>query len=383
VLLLLLAALLAPASPMQVATPSPVVIQARRTLDLIYNMEFAAALKAAQGVIDLAPEHPAGYFYRAATYWQWRLITRQKAQQDELLGQFAASNRRTIQVAKQLPQAQADEAAFYLGAAYGMQARMYVVEKSYLKALRAAKQGGAYLQQCVELNPDWHDAYLGLGLYHYFLARVPGVLRGILQHLIGMQGDRLKGLQELERARTRGVLAAPEAASLLAKIYATSHEKQYLKAHHLLQYLVQRYPNNFDYRYRLLLASVRLQRFAQALQISQQLVHDIEQGKPYYSRQWLPLLRYRTAEISVLQGDHNTARELLQHLQTQDLDDTLRAWVMLRLGNLHDLQGDRQTARASYQRVVGDTKAQKLAARYLTTPFTQGEIVLKPLEEII
>src|SRR5262252_9837099 len=76
---------------------------AQRTLDLIYNMEFDEALRAAQNLIDLAPAHPAGYFYRAATYWQWRLITQAPHQRAVLLRQFQESAQRARDTAELLP----------------------------------------------------------------------------------------------------------------------------------------------------------------------------------------------------------------------------------------------------------------------------------------
>jgi hypothetical protein len=346
-------------------------------------MEFDAAIEAAQAIIDTAPDHPAGYFYGAATYWQWRLITRNPQRRAPLLTQFQEYNRHTIQAAEQLPKTRAAETAFYLGAAYGMRARMYAIDKQYLRALRAAKQGGAFLQRCIELNPAWHDAYLGLGLYHYALARVPGIVRGVAQWLIGMKGDRLMGLQELERARTQGLFTKPEAMSLLAKIYASSTEKQYHKARNLLESLVQRYPQNFDYRYRLLVVSIRLQLWDRAHQLSHELAADIEQGKPYYSRRWLPLVYYRSAETYVLQGDHDTAVGILHRLYAQEIDASLRPWLSLRLGNVHDLRGDRQTAQVYYQQVTDNAAAEKLAARYATTPFTPQRIDIKPPEKIM
>src|SRR5882672_1545991 len=72
---LLLAILLGLMPQSGVVTHTAMLEPAQRTLDLIYNMEFDEALRAAQRLIELAPAHPAGYFYRAATYWQWRLIT--------------------------------------------------------------------------------------------------------------------------------------------------------------------------------------------------------------------------------------------------------------------------------------------------------------------
>jgi tetratricopeptide (TPR) repeat protein len=356
---------------------------AQRTLALIYNMEFDAALAAAQTVIALAPDSPAGYYYRTAAYWQWRLVARDPQQRAALLTQIQDAVRRTLEVAERLPADRTAEAAFYLGAAYGTQARIYIAEKQYFKALGAAKKGGAYLQRCVELAPTWHDVYLGLGVYHYYLARVPGFVRGLAQWLIGLDGDRDRGIQELERARTQGSLAVPEATSMLARIYASSTEKQYDKARSLLESLVQQYPNNMDYRYRLLLAYANLGQWPQAQQTSHQLLADIAHGKMSYAQPWVPLLHYRTAETYVLQGNAEAAMSILQTLHTAPLDDTLRPWVILRLGNAYDLRGDHPTARTYYQRVEGPDGVKELAIQYGITPFTPGPITLKPSEKII
>ena len=365
------------------ALPPALEAPAQRTLALIYNMEFDAALTSAQTVVALAPASPAGYYYRAAAYWQWRLVARDPQQRATLLMALHDAVRRTLEVAERLPADRAAEAAFYLGAAYGTQARLYVVEKQYFKALGAAKKGGAYLQRCVELDPTWHDAYLGLGVYHYYLARVPGFVRGLAQWLIGLEGARDRGLQELEIAHSKGVLAAPEAMSILAKIYASAGEQQYDKARSLLESLAQQYPGNIDYRYRLLLLYAQLGHWPQAQQTGQHLLADIAQGKLPYAQPWVPLLHYRTAEAYVLQGEAEAALPILQTLQTAPLDDMLRPWVILRLGNVYDLRGDHPTARTYYKRVTGSDDATELASQYDTTRFTPGPIALKPPEKII
>src|SRR6266568_3999480 len=352
-----------------VVTHATMLEPAQRILDLIYNMEFDAALRAAQNLIDLAPAHPAGYFYRAATYWQWRLITYDPPQRAMLLTQFQESMQRARAMAEHLPEAQAAEAAFYLGAVYGMQARMHFVEQQYIRALLAAKQGSTYLQQCVARAPDWYDAYAGLGTYQYVLSRVPSVWRSIVQQLIGIAGDRDKGLQALEQARTAGRLSVPEAGSLLAKIYVLPGEEQYDKAYVLLENLVQRYPHNSDYRYRLALVCAHLGLWERARQVSQHLIADITQGKSYAPQEWLPLLHYRLAETYVFQRQPQAAAVLLRALQMQELSPALRAWVELRLGNVHDLQGERQ--------------AEARAHAYMATPFVPAPIDLKPLEQAV
>ena len=366
-----------------VVTHTAMLEPAQRTLDLIYNMDFDAALRAAQHLIDLAPAHPAGYFYRAATYWQRRLITYDPQQRAMLLTQFQESTQRARDLAQHLPEAQAAEAAFYLGAVYGMQARMHFVEQQYIRALLAAKQGSTYLQQCVAHAPNWYDAYAGLGTYQYVLSRVPGVWRSLVQQLIGIAGDRDKGLQALEQARTAGRLSVPEAGSSLAKIYMLPGEEQYDKAYVLLESLVQRYPHNSDYRYRLALVCAQLGLWERARQASQHLMADITQGKPYAPQEWLPLLHYRLAETYVFQRQPQAAAVLLRALQTQELHPTLRAWVELRLGNVHDLRGERQAAQAWYQGVQGDEQAEARAHVYRATPFVPAQIDLKPLEQAV
>src|SRR5215468_10354728 len=305
--------------PSGMITHTAMLEPAQRTLDLIYNMEFEAALYAAQRLIDLAPAHPAGYFYRAATYWQWRLIAQEPHQRALLLTQFQESTQRARAKAEHLPDTQAAEAAFYLGAVYGMEARMHFVEQQYIRALLAAKQGSTYLQQCVAQAPNWYDAYAGLGTYQYVLSRVPGVWRSIVQQLIGIAGDRDKGLQALEQARTAGRLSVPEAGSLLAKIYMLPGEEQYDKAYVLLENLVQRYPHNSDYRYRLALVCAQLGLWERARQVSQHLIADSTQGKPYALQALLPLLHYRLAETYVLQRQPQAAAGLLKALQRQAL----------------------------------------------------------------
>ena len=380
-LALLLTALLGLVLQQRVVTHAAMLEQEQRTLDLIYNMEFDEALRAAQHLIDLAPTHPAGYFYRAATYWQRRLIAHDPHQRATLLSHFQESTRRARTMAERLPEAQAAEAAFYLGAVYGMQARMHFVEQQYIRALLAAKQGSAYLQQCVARAPDWYDAYAGLGTYQYVLSRVPGVWRSIVQQFVGIPGDRDKGLQALEQARTYGRLSVPEAGSLLAKIYVLPGEEQYDKAYGILANLVQRYPHNSDYRYRLALVCAHLRLWECTRQISQQLINDIAQGKPYTPQQWHALLHYRLAETYVFQRQPQVAAEILRVLRTQALSPALRAWVELRLGNVHDLQGERQAAQAWYQGVQGDEQAEARAHAYMALPFMPTQIDLKPLEQ--
>lgn len=368
-------------APVSATTHQELFPQTQRTVELIYNMAFAEALQAVEQLAAMAPSHPAGDFYRAALYWQWRSVILESEEQQRLARLFEEAGMQVLAKAPTLPTPA--EAAFYLGAMYGMQARMYFAQKHYLKALHAAKQGGAYLQRCVTLDPQWYDAYVGLGTYHYVLAHVPALWRGIVQKLIGIKGSRQQGLYELELARTQAPLAAPEATWLLAKIYMLSHEERYDQAAALIEALVQRYPHNFDYRYRLAYVETLRGQWGRAIQVTAALLEEARQDRLYNSAHWLPLLHYRLAETYLLQGKTAQAEPLLQQLYATEKEQSLRAWVLLRLGNLADLRGEHATAQSWYERVYGDARAASLAWSYQTRPFTAGPATLKKPEETI
>ncbi|MGE3537681.1 MAG: tetratricopeptide repeat protein [Candidatus Tectimicrobiota bacterium] len=378
---LLLVLLLSGAPGQAAPTQADLLEPLQQALHSVYDMAFESAVQQAQALRERAPQHPAGFFVLAATYWQWRLVTGEAQPRSQLLAQFQEAIQQTRALAERLPEAQAAEAAFYLGAASGMQARMHFVEKQYIRALLAAKQGSAALQRCVRLVPTWYDAYAGLGTYHYVLARVPAFWRGVVQQLIGLPGDRRRGLQALEQARRHGQLAVPEATLLLAKIYTLPEEGQYEQAASLLASLAQRYPHNLDYRYRLLLAYTALERWEQAQQVTQHLLTDLQQSQAAYAQDWLPIVHYRQAEIALFQRQVASAAAQLHGLQTHELLPSLRAWVELRLGNVYDLRHERQTARAWYSGVSGDPTAEQLARLYLGRPFMWDFSITKPIEQ--
>ena len=160
-----------------VVTHTAMLEPAQHTLDLIYNMEFDEALRAAQHLIDLAPAHPAGYLrscrHLLAVAFDRHLIHSR--------GPCCSPNFRSLRSVpvtwpstsrrRKLPRP-----PFILARCMGMQARMHFVEQQYIRALLAAKQGSTDLQQCVARAPNWYDAYAGLGTYQYVLSRVPGCL---------------------------------------------------------------------------------------------------------------------------------------------------------------------------------------------------------------
>jgi hypothetical protein len=104
------------------------------------------------------------------------------------------------------------EAWFYLAAAYAPRVQWRVLRGERIGAARDGNRIRVALERALALDPTLHDAYFGIGLYHYY-ADVAPVGAKMLRWLLFLPGgDRVEGLREMLQARDRGALAKGEAA---------------------------------------------------------------------------------------------------------------------------------------------------------------------------
>jgi tetratricopeptide (TPR) repeat protein len=132
----------------------------------------------------------------------------------------------------------------YLGMAFGLQARLEGMRGHDLPAARAGKKMRSTLLKALEDDPNLNDAYLGVGIYNYFVDTLPGIVK-VIRWLIGLPGgSREEGLQQIERAATLGDMSRGEAKFYLAKDFSRDFEKQYARSLKLFQELAEAYPHN-------------------------------------------------------------------------------------------------------------------------------------------
>jgi tetratricopeptide (TPR) repeat protein len=113
----------------------------------------------------------------------------------------------------------------------------------FLSAARDGKRIKNALERALTLDPGLDDANAGLGLYQYYADVAPSVLK-ILRWFLGLPGgDRAKGLAQLQRARTNGVLLKAEAAYQLHFIDLW-YENKSGEAIQILSDLRESYPHN-------------------------------------------------------------------------------------------------------------------------------------------
>jgi hypothetical protein len=134
------------------------------------------------------------------------------------------------------------EAWFYLACSYAPLVQWRVIRGQRLAAAREGKTIKDALEHALKLDPDMHDAYFGIGVYHYYADVAPAYAR-LLRWLLLPGGDRAKGLQEMLQSRERGQLLRGEADVQLAQIYLW-YENRPRDALDLFKSLDARYPAN-------------------------------------------------------------------------------------------------------------------------------------------
>lgn len=222
-------------------TENRVKVLALRGIDLATNLQYNEADEVFLEIVRLQPKNPRGYFFRSATYF-WMFS--EDVKKEEIGDKFRDLSYQAVEIAEARLEENEDDidAMFFLGGAYGSLGRYYAMTKSFLNAYWYGKKGMGYLEDVIEADSTYYDAYLGLGIYHYLADVLPRFVK-ILSFILGISGDKELGLIELDLAARKGFYTRTEAMFFLGAIY-TYRENEFEKAIVIFSDLLKRYPNN-------------------------------------------------------------------------------------------------------------------------------------------
>lgn len=357
------------------AAPPEVEKELSVAVERIYDLEYDAAEAACAAFGVKHPRHPGAAFYAAVVaYQRWinegMISTAAYAAVETRLAE-------TERVATALLPKDPALAHYYLGAAHGFQARAHAGRRRYVKAVPAASSAVRHLNKALALDPGLDDAALGLGMYHYFGARMPTGARPFALLLAGEAPDKDKGIAMLRRVAVSSGTAREEARSVLAMILSREGEAGWPEAEALLTELTTRHPRNPLFRLRRAWLAAKRGDYDRSVAL-----YDPEGRWPdehvepvrSRSRAWAV---YRAAEARLYQGRGADAERLLDRLDGLAAPKGMKDWALLRRGNTLDLRGDRTNAARLYAEVE-DKHAKALAKRYGRAPFPAGSVELMP-----
>lgn len=224
-------------------------VNLQRALHGLYSLEYQAGEAEAEAFIKANEDNPYGELFITGMLW-WRAATEGLRSIDDpgLASRFDAHSRRAVALSKRLfkadkPRLRA-EAYFVAGMSLGLRGQWRLTNRQWLKAYLDGKKAIKYLRKCVEADPNFHDAYLGLGIFDYQSAVLPGVLR--FGALLLVRGDRERGLARIRQAMEKGQFARQQATQFLLTIFI-AQENNPAEALKLLHDLRRDFPDGIYY----------------------------------------------------------------------------------------------------------------------------------------
>jgi tetratricopeptide (TPR) repeat protein len=207
----------------------------------IYNFQMEEALQTFDLIEKQYPDLPHGYFYVSyvnAIYYSQDMSNRNL---DSLLQE---SIRLAIEKGERYKELYPEtaEAYYYLGVSHGVLGIYHVLRSSYFKGYIHGRRAKNYLEDAVKIDSTYYDAYLGLGVFHYYVDLLPGVVK-FFAGILGFHGDRAQGMKEIRLTAQRGQFFQMEGEFIYAAVRYFL-EGDYYNSLNTFQKLHRAYPEN-------------------------------------------------------------------------------------------------------------------------------------------
>lgn len=357
----------------------------------IYNLQFDLARDRLDHAIQLRPDHPAAYFFKAMAKWYELTYDSLLNRDDRIEKDFEDLADKTISISKKFakdPRLEA-VAALYWGGGLGAKGWHYFSRRQWVKAYFSGKKGYGLLNRVLEKDPEMYDAYLGIGMYQYYAATLGPVLKALSAFLI--RGDREQGMRDLHFAESRSRYVRLEAAYFLWN--AAMDEGRLADAHEKLAFLNHAVPNSPLFLWCEIQTVFYEKKWDEVLAMSEEYIHWSHMSpRPEQYQNTFPLLLakvYFHAGLAALNLKKlGEARSYFNRCIAQESDfEGWRTMAYLRRGELSDLEGNRAAAVEDYRKVLGRPDvwdSRSLTKERMRNPFRNGSsnhFVASPLQQ--
>ncbi|MGI8959525.1 MAG: tetratricopeptide repeat protein [Bryobacteraceae bacterium] len=268
-------------------------------------------------------------------------------------------------------------ALYGLGVAHALKANYaFLVEKAWIDALHQAAAARRFNQQILEIDPNFVDARLILGLNEYVVGSLPFHMRAF-GFLAGFHGDKEDGIRQLEDVRRAGTLNRYDAEILLSAIYRRERAPQ--QAIPLLKDAAARFPRNQLLRFEQVEMYSDLGDKNSALRVLGEVDTLRRTGAPGYRNLHSEKVKYLRANLLFWYGDLDGSladlKQVTENVAALDLGTAVMAW--LRLGQVYDLKGNHEHAMEAYRetmKTAPESAAATEAKSYMSNPYRRKRL---------
>lgn len=352
-----------------IGLPEHVDARVHAALEANYRMDFATGEAELAAIEPWAAEHPIIAFGSLLIEW-WK-VTAAVWEEDEarcqaMLSAADASLARAEEViARGDPRG---EGHLVKGATLGLLGRWHIKNRRWMKSYFVGKEAKEALRQAIEINPELHDAYAGIGIYDYFVAKLPGVVRWLA--FSGQSADPRVGMRAVERSLEQGTYTMVGTRAALTLIQLRN-ELDPATALELADELIADHPRSPFFGSLRMIALYDLNR-PEALAAEARRQAGLLAAGDYPSTR-AAQVHFAAGLVHFRQGQWDEAeKSYVQAVAEGDPSDPFATWAKLHLGNIQDMHGDRRGARRIYGEVrdmLNRWGTERLAERYLKTAF--------------
>jgi tetratricopeptide (TPR) repeat protein len=266
-----------------------------------------------------------------------------------------------------------DTAAMYAsGIAFGLRSNYFwVVKKAWHDSLRDATAARKLHNRISELEPNNVDARLVQGLHDYIVGSLPLGYK-MLGFLIGIHGDREKGIRTVQDVAKNGKLNRVDAEVFLCALYR--RENQSKLAVPLVQDLIRRYPRNYLFRMELGQMYSQSGDGVRGLQALEEVARLKQSHAPGFDRVPWEKIYYQEGSIQFWYNDLDRSLENMKKVTaaSEEVDLNTGVQAYLRMGQIYDMKQRRAEAVAAYKKAIAyapQAEAAQESRKYLDTPY--------------
>jgi Tetratricopeptide repeat len=244
-----------------------------------------------------------------------------------------------------------------------------MVDRSFGAGFRLAIKAKDDEVRVLQLDPNYIDAKLVVGVYEYVVGALPWPFK-LLIGFAGITGSKTRGLEMLRDDGNRGVTTSVEARTVTALFLR--REGKYQEAIQVVRGLEAQYPHDFLF----CLEEANLRKDAgegmRAVDAYRELLaNDAKPG--YFADARVELAYFGLGDALRGQRHYKEAAEAYEHAAwTKDVGAELKIRTLLAAGECRDLMGDRQQAVRDYQAAIAtgpNTSRADTARKHLNSPY--------------
>jgi hypothetical protein len=244
-----------------------------------------------------------------------------------------------------------------------------LVDHSFVAAARQGYASRGDSEQVLRIDPEYYDAKMAIGIQQFAVASLPRWVRMVVG-IVGVGGNKEKGLAMLRESAAHGVVTAVESRTVLSLFLR--HDARYPEALVVQHGLAQQYPH--DYLFRLEEANLTKDEGngPGAIALYKQVLADA--ARPgYFVDPRLQMAWFGLADTERGQNDiADAAENYVRAADQPKCSDWLRKRAQLNAGEMYDLLHERDRAMKLYEVASaggGDQSQADLARRLMKTPY--------------